>query len=119
MMKALADTVSRAGFGVLQAKDGQEGLGIAQKEHPDLILLDILMPVTNGIAMMESVRKLPWGKTVPIIILTNLEADDKMLGTIIRDQPSYYLVKSSTSPDDLTEKIRSILSAPDTEPVAD
>lgn len=112
MLKALSDTMSRAGYGVFTAADGQEGIHIALTKHPDLIILDILMPNTNGVSVMETLRKTPWGKTVPIVILTNLEPDDKMIGTILRDQPSYYLVKASTNLDDLTEKIRDILTAP-------
>lgn len=112
MMRALVDTLTRAGYAVLQATNGTEGLALAQQKHPSCILLDILMPDMDGVAMMEHLRKSEWGKTVPIIILTNLDASDKMIGTILRDQPAYYLMKSNTKLDDLVDKVKNVLSAP-------
>jgi two-component system response regulator MprA len=109
MMKALIDTLVRAGLTVLQAKDGEEGLAMAQKEHPDAILLDVLMPKMDGIAMMERLRADQWGKTVPIIILTNLDTSSNMISTILKDQPAYYLLKANTKLEDLVEKVKDVL----------
>ena len=57
---------------VLSAKDGKKGLSLALKEHPDLILLDLIMPQMDGITMLQKLRSDTWGSTVPVIILTNL-----------------------------------------------
>lgn len=110
MLKALSESISRAGYAVLGAKDGAQGLTLARESHPDCILLDILMPGTNGLAMMQSLRMDEWGKKVPIIILTNLEANDRMISTILRDKPAYYLLKSDTKLEELTEKIKDVLT---------
>lgn len=109
MAQALSDSLTRAGYAVLTAADGAAGLTIAQKEHPDAILLDILMPNVDGIAMMESLRRDEWGKTVPIIILTNLDTNSSMIRTILADQPAYYLLKANTKLEDLVEKVNGVL----------
>src|SRR5579859_1655328 len=96
-------------FEVTQAADGEEGLEMALNSHPDLILLDIMMPKVDGIAMMDQLRKDPWGKNVPIIILTNLDASDEIIQRVIVDQPSYYILKSNSIPEEIIEKANSIL----------
>lgn len=68
-----------------EAKNGEEGLEIALREHPDLILLDIILPRMDGLTMLEKLRKDAWGKTAKVMILTNLtdpvaEAKAKNLG---------------------------------------
>lgn len=56
----------------LEAKNGQAGLELALREHPDLILLDLLLPKMDGLTMLEQLRQDPWGKNAHVIILTNL-----------------------------------------------
>ena len=108
----LRDKFSLEGFSVLEAKDGEEGLAVALSEHPDLILLDILMPRMDGLTMMKKLRETgEWGKKVPIIILTNLSADDDKINQIIvENQPVYYIIKSNYTMEDLVGKIRERLS---------
>lgn len=97
-----------AGMTVLEAVDGQEGLDTALREKPDLILLDILLPVMDGISVLEKLREDEWGKNVPIIILSNLyEAatveESKKRG--VYD----YLVKTDWTLDDVLTKVKSTL----------
>jgi len=54
----------------LEAHDGQEGLNVAKAEHPDLILLDINMPVMNGIQFLEVLRETAEIKAIPVIVVT-------------------------------------------------
>lgn len=112
LRKVLHDKFILEGFHVLEAKDGEEGLATALSERPDLILLDIVMPQMDGITMMKELRqKNEWGKNVPIILLTNLSADDEKINRAIADNaPAYYLVKSSYTINDLVEKIKERLS---------
>ena len=58
------------------AHDGQEALGMAEEFHPEVILLDIGMPVLNGYGACRAIRELPWGKEVLIIALTGWGQDD-------------------------------------------
>lgn len=109
--KPLTDELQDHGFRVLTAVNGREGLDIALREKPDLILLDILMPVMDGMTMMRKLRENPWGKKVPIILLTNLSAeDDKIIQEVTRDEPAYYLVKSDWGLVDVVEKVKEGLS---------
>jgi len=108
--KLLHDQLSTKGYEILEAKDGKEGLEIAKREKPNLILLDIRMPVMDGMTMLELLRKEEAVKNTKVIILTNLEPDDKIIGKVVKDQPTYYFVKSNTKLGDLTEKIRDVLS---------
>jgi two-component system response regulator MprA len=114
LRNALRDKLVREGFVMLEAENGEEGLAIALREHPDLILLDIIMPKMDGITMMKKLRsENEWGKQVPIILLTNLSADDEKINqAITENEPAYYLVKSNWTINDLIDKIRERLSRP-------
>lgn len=112
VLNALADKLAREGFGILQAQDGEAGLALADKDHPDLILLDILLPKMDGLTMMKKLRAgSVWGKGVPIILLTNLSPDDeKINASVAESEPAYYIVKTDLSMSDLVEKIRERLN---------
>ena len=69
----------REGYRTLEAYDGEEGLVKAQQEHPDLILLDVMLPKMNGFDVCKTLRAA--GDNVPVIILTAREEEaDKVLG---------------------------------------
>jgi len=106
MLKALSDKFSREGFEIFEAKDGKEGLASALSNKPDLIILDIFMPVMDGKIMFEKLRVDAWGKTVPVIILTNLNPDDKTLDELMKNGPSYYFIKSKWKLEELVEKVK-------------
>lgn len=72
VMDALNKKLVSESFKVIMARDGEEGLKLALSRHPDLILLDIVLPKMDGLTVLERVRKDLWGKNVPIIILSNL-----------------------------------------------
>lgn len=110
MRQALVESLKHEGLEVTQATNGGEGLAQALGSHPDLIILDILMPKMDGMEMMKKLRKQnEWGRKVPIILLTNLSADDKIMRGIVEDEPSYYLVKSDWKIPDVIEKVREML----------
>jgi len=108
---ALRDNLLEKNFTILEAKDGIEGLEIALREHPDLILLDVRMPNMDGITMMHELRKDKWGKKASIIILTNYDTSDSQLLQITEDLPSYYLMKADTPLDKILEKIEQELKS--------
>ena len=62
-----------AGYTVTAATDGVEGLHQALAKHPDLILLDIVMPNMDGIEMLQQLREDAWGKDAHVILLTNMD----------------------------------------------
>jgi len=108
MLRALTDTFENEGFNVFGAEDGEEGLKIAFKEHPDVILIDLLMPKMDGISMLKKIREDEWGKDVPVIILTNLSDVDKIAETV-ENGISHYLVKTEWSLEEIVKKVKKLL----------
>ena len=108
--KLLSDQLAEKGYQVIGAVNGKQGLEIAKKESPDLILLDIRMPVMNGMTMLDLLRKEDWGKKIKVVMLTNLEPDDKIIGQVVTTEPSYYFVKSDIQLTDLLTKIKELLA---------
>lgn len=109
--KALCIKLASEGFEVINAFDGKEGIKSALSHAPSLIILDIVMPEMSGTQMLDKLRENSWGKTVPVIFLTNLEVTDAILEKIVRDQPSYYLIKANTPLEELTDKIHLLLDS--------
>lgn len=70
-------TLTGAGYTVIQAGDGAEGLAKARESAVDLVVTDLNMPVMNGLGLIRELRKLPAYKGVPIIFLTT-ESDAAM-----------------------------------------
>jgi DNA-binding response OmpR family regulator len=105
-LKALAEKFSREGFRIVLARNGEEGLKVASEECPDLILLDILMPVMSGEEMLLILRQQDWGMGIPVMILTNLSSTER-IGKVI-EQGSYdeFLVKSNWTLGDLVKKVK-------------
>ncbi|OGZ72814.1 MAG: hypothetical protein A2908_00340 [Candidatus Staskawiczbacteria bacterium RIFCSPLOWO2_01_FULL_38_12b] len=96
---------------VLQARNGQEGLEMALKEHPDLILLDMLMPIMDGMTTLKNIRKDPWGENVPVIILTNLNAtNENTVEDMVSNKPLHYLIKSNWKISEVVKKIEETLN---------
>jgi len=107
----LAERLANDGFEILTATNGEEGLKTALEHHPDLILLDIVMPGMDGMAVMENLRRDEWGKSVPIIILTNVEPEGKILTGVAEDNPAYYMIKSDVKAEEIVAKVHEILSS--------
>jgi len=100
----LTDKLQKAGYEVIEACNGKDGLEKIQKEKPDLILLDLIMPKMDGMTMLKELRDREVGKDIPVIILTNLSDTDKA-GDAIKANVRDYLIKSDWTLDDLLEKI--------------
>lgn len=109
LRRILTEKLSSEGFEVSGAVDGLEGIEKAIQNHPDLILLDLLMPKIDGIAALEKIRSDSWGKDVPVLILTNLSEVDKV-EKAKKLNISGYLVKSDWKLEDVVSKIREVLS---------
>jgi|ERR1700722_14901100 len=108
-IKLLHEQLTENGFIVVDAEDGKKGLEMAKKEKPDLILLDIKLPKMDGMTMLNLLRKENIGKKTKVIILTNLEPDDKIILQIIKTEPTYYYIKSNIKLDELISKIKEIV----------
>lgn len=100
------------GYSATWAKDGEQGLKMALENQPSVILMDIRMPNMNGLQVLEELRKDEWGKKVPVIILTSLDPSDEITNSISRNNASFFLLKQTTEPEELIEKINEILEHP-------
>lgn len=92
VIKVLTKKLKAEGFEVVAAYDGQEALLKVEKEKPDLILLDIIMPKLDGISVLKRLKTHDSTKNIPIIILTNLY-DDKKVAEVLRVGNTDYLIK--------------------------
>jgi len=96
-----------AGFTVLQAGGGQEGIDIARAEKPNLVLLDLMMPGVNGFDVVEALRSDEDTRTIPIMVLTakTLSEDDKRA---LNGNVAAIFERNSTAGAELTEWLRAI-----------
>lgn len=108
-MKLLRDQLSLKGYKVIEAKNGRVGLNLAKLQHPDLILLDLKMPIMAGLPMLSKLRKDTYGKSAKVIILTNIEPDDKIVQKVIKEQPFVYYIKNDIQFSELIQKIEELL----------
>lgn len=110
LRNAISDILSFEGFTVFQAKNGQEGLDMALAQHPDLILLDLMMPVMDGLTMLEKLRtNQEYGKNAMVILLTNINDPDKV-AQATEAGTFDFLVKSDWNIEDVVAKIKTRLN---------
>lgn len=110
LLEALAIAFEGEKFDVIQAKDGEEGLKKAQKEKPDLILLDIVMPKMDGLTVMQKLQADPKTKSFPIIFLTNL-SDVDTISKVVKQGMFDYLVKADWDIEDLVALVKKKLKS--------
>jgi two-component system chemotaxis response regulator CheY len=77
ILAMLHHTLSNAGFEVLQAEDGQQGLDVLKREKVDIVITDINMPVMDGIQFIRQIRSSGTHNSLPILILTTETSQDK------------------------------------------
>ena len=99
------------GFDVQVANNGKDGVDLVREFKPDMVLLDISMPVMNGDVALKSIRKEEWGKTVPVMVLTNLGEEEapkdiRSLGI------ESYIVKADLTPRQVVARVKQALGLP-------
>jgi len=96
------------GFEVEIAGNGQEGLDKAHAARPALILLDIMMPVMNGLTMLEHLKLDPVTKDIPVIMLTNLAGRKDAEATLSKGAVRY-VIKSEHEPNQVADIVKEVL----------
>lgn len=105
LLETLVDKFNHEGFESLGAGDGEEGLKVALKRQPDLILLDLLMPKMDGLTMLSKLRQDQWGKNAHVIILSNVGDNERVAGAL--ESGAYeYLVKTDWKIDEIVAKVK-------------
>lgn len=101
--------LQRHGFDTLAASDGNQGIELAREHHPDLILMDVVMPGVNGFQATRRLARDPATADIPVVMITTKgEATDRIWG--MRQGAVDYLVKP-VGEDDLIAKAREWLTA--------
>jgi DNA-binding response OmpR family regulator len=105
LAKMLSRMLESHSYELIVAPTGKEGLIKASTSHPDLILLDIMLPDIDGFDVLGTIKNNEQTKSVPVIIMSNLGqpediAQGKQLGAVD------YLVKSDFSLDEVVDKVR-------------
>lgn len=101
---AVAEALRDEGYDVTEAADGQAALDIALKDHPDLILLDIMMPKMDGITMLGHLRDDEWGYNVPVLLLTGT-SDPETIAKAVEYRANDYLMKSTFDLQEIVEEV--------------
>ena len=104
-MKALVERFTQEGLETIEAKNGEEGLELALKNHPALILLDIIMPRMDGMTMLKKLRDDEWGKNAEVVILTNL-TDPRKISEASEEKVYDFWIKADWKLDDLIKSIK-------------
>ncbi|MFA5098905.1 MAG: response regulator [Candidatus Paceibacterota bacterium] len=111
IIKIYTTKLNSAGFKIISATNGVEGLEVAKKEIPDLILLDVKMPIMNGVDLFYELKKIPELKDSKIAFLTAF-SDPNMPETDIKaakDMGATDFIKKGSSLDEFVEKVKAYL----------
>lgn len=110
LREALAAAFTNDGYLTLTAENGALGLASALRDKPDLILLDVLMPVMDGIEMVKQLREHEEGKKIKVIVMTALD-DLEKVAQVIEAGVDEYVMKSTITLSGIVEKVKKKLSA--------
>jgi CheY-like chemotaxis protein len=103
------ELLTTEGFSITTAENGQLGLEAVTSQKPDLVLLDLMMPVMDGKTMLHTMREMPEFKTTPVIVLSNAGDADSIRQTKFFDNANDFLIKSNIAPNELINKIRTYI----------
>ena len=105
LTSVLARKFTDEGITAYTADNGKEGLALAFDKHPDLILLDIMMPEMDGFDVMKALQEDEWGKDVPVILLTNSSSIDTVAKAVSSGM-SEFLVKTEMKLDQVVDHVK-------------
>jgi len=102
-------------YDCLVAYDGIAAMYTIQKELPDLVLLDLMVPAIAGDEVLRRMRASTWGKAIPVLVISNLNESDAPAG--LRDLGiEDYVVKANLEEDQLDQIVNSIVNRPPSDP---
>ena len=108
----MGDILRKEGYEVVSALNGEIGLRLAKTDKPDLILLDLILPVVDGFEVLKHIKNDPKIREIPIIVLTNL---DKMedVERALQAGATTYLIKTDYGLAEVIEKIKKVIGEQD------
>lgn len=110
LSKMYALKFKNSGFDTEVAHNGKEGLDLMKIHHPELVLMDLMMPIMDGFAALTEAKKDPLIKNIPVIVLTNLSmAED--VSRAIKLGAIECIVKSNLTPTQIVDKVKEIIKS--------
>ena len=107
LLKALFEKLATE-FECITANNGGEGIKLAKQHHPNIILLDLVMPHYDGMTLLRNLRQDEWGKNAKVIVLTNL-SDERSMEEARKLNIISYLIKANLKLDEVLQNVRSTL----------
>ncbi len=109
--ETLEKVLTTAGYTVQLAHDGDEGLKVVREWKPDLVLLDLLLPKTEGFEVLRQLKADLGTKGIPVIVLSNLSSEDDVkkateLGAL------HFFVKAVTMPANILVTVKDVIGLP-------
>ncbi len=112
LREAMVEVLVEAGFNVSAAPDGSAGLESAIAEKPDLILMDLMMPIMDGHEMLRRLRQDPWGRSAHVVVLSAMD-DVSNIAQAHEGKLEDYIIKAHTSLEELVKKVREFIAIND------
>jgi len=99
---------SKFGFDVLEAETGNKGWQLICDEQPDLIVLDMMLPDTNGFELLKKIRNFEFTREIPVLVLTSVK-DIQNIHKALQLGANYYSIKGKDSPEKIQQMIYKLL----------
>jgi len=108
IVKIYSTRLKSDGYEVFSAENGEDGLKLAEEKHPQLVILDVMMPRIDGFGVLSRLRSAEETKNIPVLLYSNLAAEEeinraKSMGA------TEFIVKANISPTEMVAKIKSYL----------
>jgi two-component system phosphate regulon response regulator PhoB len=101
--------LSRSGFEVIVARDGEEALRLARERHPDLAVLDWMMPKVSGLEVLRAIRANSETADIPVVLLTARASENDVQEGLDAGADDY--IAKPFSPQELAARVQNILGA--------
>lgn len=108
LVELYTELLTEQGYNVISAYDGDDGLYKIGTTQWDLLLLDIMLPEKDGMAVLEDIQKTSGTKKGPILMLTNLNSED-LIERAMNLGADGYIIKSEVTLQDISEKVKKYL----------
>ena len=112
LSEAIGEAITAAGFNVITASNGEAGLKLVWEKNPDLVLLDVAMPVMDGFTALTKLKESSKSKGIPVIMLTVLSQESDIKEGDKRGA-SGYIVKSEHSTQQVVDEIKGFFAKQD------
>ena len=105
------EMLEKDGWAVVEAENGRVGLERLRERRPDLILLDLMMPEMDGITFLRQLRRSTLWKDMPVIVLTGVDDNDKLITRAWELKVNDLIPKASFGFEDLLQRVKQHLPA--------